>query len=272
MEFDINQNMDSKESSDSNEFSKKDIDIAFEFAKHMKKEFNDFIKAIVLFGSASKNKKDSGSDIDILVIIDDLSVEMTAEIVESYRIITEKIISKVSNKLHITSLRYVTFWKYVREANPIAVNILRDGLPLVDTGFFAPIQHLLMRGEIKPSLEAIMNYFARSSESLHNVKGAILQACVGLYWSVVDAIQSLLMIHNVVSPSPEDISSLIESTLLPKGVLQRHHVATFKEFYTLSRIIMHGELKYVSGKDFDEYYTKAYNFVSDIKKELEKMK
>ena len=272
MEFDIKKAKKSPETSNETNFSKSEIEISYEFAKEMKKEFNDFIKAIVLFGSTTKNPKTDRSDIDILVVIDDLSIQISAEIVESYRLITEKIISKVSKKLHVTSLRYVTFWKYVKDANPVAVTILRDGLPLIDTGFFVPLQHLLLRGEIKPSLESIMNTFARSSESLSNVKGTLLQASLGLYWAVVDAIQALLMMHNVVSPSPEDIPNQMNSALVKTGVLTHHHVETFKEFYTLSRIIMHNELKHISGKDFDEYYKKAYNFVSDVKKELEKMK
>ncbi len=272
MEFTENKKIDSAEKATTDNFSKSEIELGYEFAKHMRKEFSDFIKAIVLFGSSSKNKNSHKSDIDILVVIDDLSVDITAEIVESYRIITEKIISKVSNKLHITSLRYVTFWKYVRDANPVAVSILRDGLPIIDTNFIVPLQQLLRRGEIKPSAESIINYFARSTDSLHSVKSSLLQACVGLYWSVTDAVHSLLMMYNVVSPSPEDIPEHMHSHLLSRNVLTKNHIETFKEFFTLSKLINHNELKHMSGKDFDEYYAKAYAFVNDIKKELEKMK
>ena len=272
MEFDEKKQNDSADKALTNNFSKSEIELGYEFAKHMRKELSDFIRAIVLFGSSTKNKKSSGSDVDVLVVIDDLNVEITAEIVESYRIITEKIISKVSNKLHVTSLRYVTFWKYVRDANPVAVSILRDGLPIIDTNFIVPLQQLLKRGEIKPSLEAIMNYFSRSTDSLHGVKDSLLQASVGLYWSVVDAVQSLLMMYNVVSPSPEDIPEHMHSHLLSRHVLTQHHIELFKEFFTLSKLITHNELKHMSGKDFDDYYKKAYSFVNDVKKELEKMK
>ncbi|MFW5852815.1 MAG: nucleotidyltransferase domain-containing protein [Nanoarchaeota archaeon] len=270
MEFDIKKNGDIENSNKN--FSKPDINLSYDFAKHMKKEFGDFIRAIVLFGSAVKENSQEGSDIDVLVVVDDLAVQMTAEVVESYRIITEKILSSVSNRLHVTTLRYLTFWQYARDANPVAVNILRDGLPIIDTGLILPLQHLLAKGEIKPSFESIFTYFSRSTGTLYNAKGHILQGALDLYWAVVDAAQSLLMMYEVVPPSPEHVAALMSSRLVPKGVLKKHHVEVMKEFYTLSRLITHDELKHMSGKEFDEYHRKAYDFVNDVKKELEKMK
>ena len=271
MEFELNKKENTENNLTEEDLLKSHLDISYNFAKHMKQEFNDFIKGIILFGSSAKKKSTGKSDVDILVILDDLSIEMTAEVVESYRIITEKIISKVSPRLHVTTLKYVTFWKYARDAHPVAVNILRDGVPIIDTGFFAPLQQLFRRGEIKPSLESIMDFFARSSDALHNVKVSLLHSTLGLYWAVVDSAQALLMMHNFVSPSPEHVSKLIESKLLPKNILERKHIEVIDEFFSLSKLITHNKINYISGKDFDEYYKKAYSFVSDVKKELEKM-
>lgn len=269
MEFEVHRNDVSK---NKEKFSETELDLAYKFSTMMNKEFGDLVKAIVLFGSITKddgNKKKG--DIDILVIIDDLTINLSAEIVETYRILTEKIISQVSTKLHVTSLRYITFWDYVRDANPIAVNILRDGLALIDKGFIAPLQHLLRQGRIKPSIESIWQYFSRSTGSLSNANGHVLQGALDLYWAVVDSSQALLMRYNFVSPSPEHVADLIKKELVPKNILSDEHVETMKEFYTLSRIILHDELKTMSGKDFDGYYKKAHKYVSDVKKELEKL-
>lgn len=265
MEFDLKR----QQTTYSGTFSKHDRDVVLEFAKRMKHEFGDFIKAIVLFGSATKSRGKTG-DVDVLVVLDDLSFELSAEFVETYRIITEKVIAEVSDKLHITSLKYVTFWNYVRDANPIAVNILRDGVALLDTGFFAPLQALLRRGEIKPTVESIWGYFSRSSAALNGSKGALFQGALDLYWAVVDASQAILMRHNIVPPSPEHVSDLILHRLVPNHILTSAHADTMKEFYTLSRLIMHNQIKHLSGKEYDEYYKKAYDFVTDVKKELEK--
>ncbi|MFP4656003.1 MAG: nucleotidyltransferase domain-containing protein [Candidatus Woesearchaeota archaeon] len=268
MEFDVKAN-DGLDETKQN-YDKSDFDTALDFSKKMKKELGDFIKAIVLFGSSARKSEKKNSDIDILVIIDDLSVEMTAEIVESYRLITEKIVSSVSDKLHITSLRYMTFWQYARDANPVAVNILRDGVPILDTGFITPLQQLLKRGEIKPSIESIYGYFSRSSAALVSAKRNVLQAALDLYWAAVDASHSLLMMYGKVPPSPEHVADMIEGELLPKHVLTKKHVELIRELFHLSKIIEHNELKYLSGKDFDHYYRETYDLVTDIKKEIEK--
>ncbi len=268
MDFDVKANDGLDENRE--KYTKSEFDIALDFSKKMKKELGDFVKAIVLFGSSAKREGKRTNDIDILVIIDDLSLEMTGEIVESYRLITEKIVSSVSDKLHITSLRYLTFWQYARDANPVAVNILRDGVPILDTGFITPLQQLLRRGEIKPSVESIYAFFSRSSGALVGAKQSILRAAMDLYWAAVDAAQSLLMMHEKVSPSPEHVADMIEKELLPKHVLTKKHIELIRELYHLSKIIEHGELKYLSGKDFDDYYRRTYDLVSDIKKEMEK--
>jgi uncharacterized protein (UPF0332 family) len=157
----------------------------------------------------------------------------------------------------------------VREANPIAVNILRDGYPLIDAGFIAPLQHLLRQGRIRPSIESIWHYFARTGNSLQSARDHIIQAALDLYWAVIDSSQALLMQHNVLSPSPEQVADLVQSELVHKGILKQHHVAIIREFYSLSRLILHNELRSMNGHELDDYYKKAHQFVSDVKRELE---
>lgn len=269
MEFEIKKSPYADANKDN--FSKSELDIAYEFAKHMKKELGDFIKSIVLFGSTSKNTAESKSDVDILVIIDDLSLVMSAELVESYRIVTEKVIGDVSTRLHVTSLRFTTFWDYVKDSNPIAVNILRDGFPLIDVGFIGPLQHLLRQGKIMPSVESIWHFFSRCSNSLVSAKGHLMQATVDLYWSVIDAAQSVLMRYNIVPPSPEHVPDLMMRELVPRKIVTKKHTETVREFFNLSKLIMHHQIKEISGVDFDDYYKRAYHFVADMKKELEKV-
>src|SRR3989338_3938683 len=83
-------------------YYKEDIDTAYRFSNEIYKELGSFIRAIVLFGSTARKTKDSGGDIDLLVIIDDLAMNMAPEVVEAYRLIVQKTIVRVSTKLHIT--------------------------------------------------------------------------------------------------------------------------------------------------------------------------
>ena len=53
MEF----NIEKKKKQNSDKFEKTDIDLAYNLAKKAYKEFGNFLKGIVIFGSAAKKKK-----------------------------------------------------------------------------------------------------------------------------------------------------------------------------------------------------------------------
>ncbi len=265
MEFDIKKkNISSPEQM----ASKSELEISYEFAKHIKKEFKDFIRAVVLFGSNVKKTNNPSSDIDILLVIDDVNIVLTPEIVESYRIITEKIVSKVSTKLHITSLKYTTFWDYIRKGDPIGLNILRDGLPILDTGFFNTLKILLMEGRIKPSAESVWIYYSKAPDTLVNSKWHVMQAVLDLYWAVVDSAQALLMSYTIMPPAPEMLSITLSNELVSKGLLEKEMAELVNKFYLLSKKITHNEIKEIPGAQYDELYREAFHFVAIVKQHL----
>src|SRR3989344_4812919 len=124
---------------------------AHDFANALKKEFDTFILSVVLFGSSARQQETPASDIDVLVVTDDTTFVITEPLIEAYRLTIEKIVPKISLQLHITSMTFTAFWEHARSADPVTVNILRDGVPLLDVGFFTPLQHLLKQGRIRPS-------------------------------------------------------------------------------------------------------------------------
>jgi uncharacterized protein (UPF0332 family)/predicted nucleotidyltransferase len=253
-------------------YEKEEIDIAYEFSKEAKKELKDLLKAIILYGSTARRykSKDKIGDIDILLVLDDTAIEFTQELIQTYRIIVEKIVMKVSRKLHITSLRFTNFWEYVRAGDPIAVNILRDGVAIIDTGFFTPLQILLYQGRIRPSAEAVQNYLMLAPQTLQNSKQHILQATVDLYWAVIDSAHAALMSINEVPPSPAHVGDLMEQKLVKTGLLDKRHASTMRQFYALGKSIMHGELLNISGEQYDLYYKEAHEFVMEMKRFIEK--
>src|SRR3989344_8050487 len=119
---------------------------AHRFAHELQKEMGKFLKAVILFGSGARKSMVPGSDIDVLVLIDDVSIVVTRDVADAYRIAIEQIIGKVSRRLHVVTLRLTAFWDYMRKGDPIGINMLRDGISLYDTGFFAPLQLLLKHG------------------------------------------------------------------------------------------------------------------------------
>lgn len=249
-------------------YDKKDIDTAYEFAKQIYKEFKELVKAVVVFGSSTRGKNPKG-DIDVLIVVDDLSIKMSQEVTEAYRVIVEKTMLNVSKRLHITTLKLTTFWEHVKSGDPIAINILRDGFALIDTGFVEPLQALLAQGRIRPTKESVWTYFSRAPATLQNSKWHLLQATLDLYWSVIDASHAALMSLNVIPPSPSHVADLLEQKLVKKKLLPKKHANTMRNFYKLSRMILHRELKEIKGEEYEIYYKEAKEFVDFMKKFIE---
>ncbi|MBI2139422.1 nucleotidyltransferase domain-containing protein [Candidatus Woesearchaeota archaeon] len=247
-------------------YKKTDIDICYRFTADALKEFGKFLKAVVLFGSAARRTKGPNSDLDMLLVVDDLSLNLTEELTEAFRIIVQKLIVKNSPRLHITTLRFSSFWDYLRNGDPVAINILRDGLAMMDSGFFEPMQELLRKGRIRPTEEAIWTYYVRAPNTLHNSKWHLLQATVDLYWAVIDAAHAALMKHGEIPPSPEHVADLMHDKLVKPKLVEEKYVHIMRNFYRLSKMITHRELTEIKGEEFDRYYKEAEDFVQRMKK------
>ncbi len=265
MKFDIPK----KEHPNLERYYKEDIGTAYKFANEIYKELGSFIRAVVLFGSAARMAKTPGGDIDVLVIIDDLMMSLSPEVVEAYRLIVQRTIVRVSTKLHITTMRFTSFWEYIRNGDPIAINLLRDGVALIDSGFFDPMQALLKRGRIRPTQESIWTYYARAPNTLHNSKWHLLQGVIDLYWAVIDAAHAALMKIGEIPPTPEHVADLMEQKLVKRKMLEHKYVAVMRNFYRLMKMVTHREIVEIKGEEFDRYYKTAEDFVHRMRRLIE---
>lgn len=265
MKFDIKKNVNPN----TKHYSHEDLQLARNFSKKMYDEFSGFLKSVIIFGSTARQEHPGKGDIDIMIIVDDVTTVLTPAIVETYRIITEKIITEVSTRLHVMTLKLTAFWDYVRNSDPVAVNILRDGVALIDTGFFEPLQGLLQRGRIRPTAEAIWTYFSRAPNTLNNSKWHIMQATVDLYWAVIDSAHAALMKQGVIPPSPKHVGEMIKEKLVKPGLVSKKCALTMDMFYKVMKQIEHREIKFVTGQQYDIYKKEAEEFVESMKKVVE---
>lgn len=250
-------------------YRKEDMDIAYSFAKELNTELGNLLKAVVIFGSSARQTSKPKSDIDLLVILDDVTVNFTRDMVEAYRIIVQKLIVKISPKIHVTTVRFTSFWEYIKNADPVGINMLRDGVALIDTGFFDPLQILLKRGRIRPSEEAIWSYYTRAPNTLHNSRWHIMQAVVDLYWAVIDAAHAALMKHGEIPPTPEHVADLLDEKLVKKKLLEHKYVSIMRNFYRLSKMILHREITELKGEEYDRHYHEARDFIERMRKFIE---
>ncbi len=254
-------------------YPKEEFDIARDFASRIYKEFGTFIKSLVLFGSATKAEKlAKEADIDVLIIIDDVSVNLSRDLVQTYRIIIEKILAdmKDGDRLHIQSMRLSSFWEYVKAGDPVAINVLRYGMALIDTGIFDPLQSLLDNGRIRPTRESIYTYFTMAPASITRSKEHLLSAMVELYWASVDAAHAALMCLGEIPPSPEHVADMLEKKMVKKGLLNRKYAKIMRENYNVFKQIIHRQVRDIEGKEYDQFREKTIDFVNEMRKFIEK--
>jgi len=243
---------------------KSEHDIAMDFAVKVYKKFDKIVKSIILFGSQVKGTQTMGSDIDIIVIIDDVALKWDQELVAWYREELDNIIrgSPYKSDLHINTVKLSTWWEDLMRGDPVIINVLRNGEALVDfAGFFEPLKYLLASGKIKPSPEAVYVSLQRAPMNFARSKAAELSAIEGLFWAMVDSAHAVLISLNVLPPSPEHLAVDLREHLVDKGKLKMKYVQDYRDLLMLHKKIAHGQISDLQGKDIDEWQEKTKDFM-----------
>ena len=245
----------------------KDQDIAYDFSLKVYKRFKDIIKSIVLFGGVAKERLKKRSDIDLVIIIDDCTVQWDQELIAWYREELGKLINEQSykDKLHINTVTLSVFWEEVRAGEPITINVLRYGRALIDFGgFFEPLKVLLAKGKIRPTPEAIFVTLKRAPMHVMKTRLNILNAVEGLYWGMVDSAHAALMAAGQLPPSPEHVADLLNFVFVKEKRLDKKYVQWYEEVRKLAHEITHGNIKGIDGKDVDDHIDKCNNFIKKM--------
>jgi predicted nucleotidyltransferase/uncharacterized protein (UPF0332 family) len=243
---------------------KTETDIAMDFAVKVYKKFNKIVKSIVLFGSTTKQNVTPGSDIDVMILIDDTSVKWDQELIAWYREELEKTIqeSPYKKELHINTVKLSTWWEDLMKGDPVILNILRYGEAMIDAGgFFNPLKELLLQGKIKSTPEAIYSCLQRAPLHFARSKASELGAIEGLYWTMVDSAHAALIAANVSPPSPEHIPGELKENFVNSGKLKMKYVDWFRDLNLLHKKVVHGEITDLKGIEIDDWQNKTEDFL-----------
>ncbi|MEN7982066.1 MAG: nucleotidyltransferase domain-containing protein [Nanoarchaeota archaeon] len=253
---------------------KSDADIALDFSTQAYKKFNQSIKAIILFGSTAKQTNVAGSDIDLIILIDDVSIKWTRELIAWYREELDKILMKkpYRKSLHINTVKLSTWWEDLMRGDPVVINILRYGQAVLDfAGFFNPLKFLLLQGKIRSTPEAIYNCLERAPTHILRSRVSELNAIEGLYWSMVDSAHAALIAKNILPPSPEHIFSSLTTNFVMDGKLKQKYVDWFKDLLILHKKIAHGEITDLKGVEIDMWQERSEEFLRIMAKLVEEL-
>ncbi len=264
----VTEKVESSNTSDKKIF-RTEKDIAMDFAEKVQRKFDRLVKASILFGSQTdaKGNATAGSDIDIILIIDDAAVNWDLELVSWYREELGKLVASQDyrRELHINTVKLTTWWEDLLHGDPVVINILRYGEALIDYGgFFNPLKALLLKGKVKSTPEAVYAALQRAPSHIARSRVSQIGAIEGTYWSMVDAAQAALMTAGKIPPSPEHIPEMLKETFVDAGMLKTDYVKKLKELYLLHKSIQHGEVRTVKGAEIDEWQNAAEKFLSEM--------
>lgn len=241
-----------------------DYEIASDFATKVYQKFNKIVKSIVLFGSVTKSKAVSGSDLDIIIIIDDVSINWDQELVAWYREELEKIskLNPYRANLHINTIKLSTWWVDLMRGDPVVINVIREGRSLIDFGgFFEPLKYLLVQGKIRSTPEAIYSLLQRAPAHITRSKVSELNAIEGLYWAMVDSAQAALISANIEPASPEHIPVDLKEVFVNSKRLKMKYVVWYRDLLMLHKKIVHGDVTDLKGVEIDEWQRRTEEFL-----------
>lgn len=243
---------------------KTEHEIAMDFAVKAYQKFDKTIKSIVLFGSVAKQDNVVGSDIDIVIILDDVSVKWDDELIGWYREELDKLLrlNPYGKSLHINTVKLSTWWQDLMRGDPTVINILRYGESMIDFGgFFEPLKFLLLEGKIRPSPEAIYVNLQRAPMHLQRSRASELGAIEGLFWAMVDSAHAALIAVGVLPPSPEHLAVDLREHFVSIGKLKPKYLEWYRDILLLHKRINHGEVTDLKGVEIDAWQEKTKEFV-----------
>lgn len=128
-----------------------------EFENKLEKELDGKLEAIIVYGSLAKNQATPDSDLDVLVIRQDI----------------DQFQERISDISYDIDLKYHTFITHLsmtpeefdyrlKRGEPLIANILRGGTPLYDSGFFQRRTSSIP----KPSREVVERFYRNGLKKL----------------------------------------------------------------------------------------------------------
>jgi predicted nucleotidyltransferase/uncharacterized protein (UPF0332 family) len=237
-----------------------------EFSKKVLEKYGKYVKCIVMMGSVAREEFKPKSDIDVFVVIDDTTFQITPEKHDKIDEDLEKIAKEVSEAISVQPTYTLTeFWDYARVCHPIIYNFIKEGVAIYDTGFFTPIKRLLEMGRIPATREAIESYMEGAPKKLMRAKTVkLLMLAEDCYYAMLNTAQAVLMFMGLAPPVPNKAYDDVKKFLVDPGILEPEYAEWLKEIIEIRKKIEHKELMDVTGAFVDDWIAKAEKFVDKM--------
>jgi predicted nucleotidyltransferase/uncharacterized protein (UPF0332 family) len=259
------------------------LKVVRKFGEKVLEKYGKYVKAIVMMGSVAREEFKPTSDIDVFVILDDTTGELTPELQDKIDEDIEKIAEEIpeavitikdpitgqENKVSLISVQpsytLTEFTDYARVGHPIIYNFIKEGIPIFDTGFFTPWKNLLLSGRISGTREAIESYMEGAPKKLMRAKTVkLLMLAEDCFYAILNTAQAVLMFMGLPPPVPSKAYDDVMKYLVQPGILEKQYADWLKEIVEIRKKIEHKELTDVSGAFVDEWISRSEKFIEKM--------
>ena len=158
------------------------------------------------------------------------------------------------------------FWDSLRKGEPLAIEAVRNGEPVYDTGIFMPAKRLLQRGKIKATRESVKKRLKMGAAGYKKAEKSLKQSIPHKLEQVMaNAGQAPIMLVGKNPPPKEKVPETLEEMFVEKDMLEEEYVDIAQELYDFGD---KGEKnsEEVTGAEVEEHLGKADDFVRRMHK------
>lgn len=245
------------------------IEAVEEFSDKLQEKLGDKVKVVAVWGSVPKGEHGYDSDIDTLVILDDtkLKKDVPEDAKKKIRKKVTDLAKETDDRITIQYFPFLTdFWDSLRKGEPLAIEAVRNGQPVYDTGLFMPAKRLLERGKISGTQESVKKRLKMAAagykKAEKNLRSSIPHK---LEQSMANAGQAPIMLAGKAPPGKENVPDTLEEMFVEQGMLEEEFVEKAREIYEFAD---QGEKdpEEVTGQAVEENLQKTDDFVRRMHK------
>ena len=239
------------------------MEAAQEFSDKLVDKLGDKVKVVAVWGSVAKGEHGHDSDIDTLVVLDDTKLEKDVpdDAKQKIRKKVTSLAKETDDRITIQYFPFLTdFWDSLRKGEPLAIEAVRNGEPVYDTGIFMPAKRLLQRGRISGTQESVRKRLrtgaAGYKKAEQTVKSSIPHK---LEQAMASAGQAPIMLAGKNPPAKENVPNVLEDMFVD-DMLEQEYVEMAQDIYDFGDL---GEKnpEDVTGEVVDEHLEKTDKFI-----------
>lgn len=239
-----------------------------EFSDRLNDKLGDKVKVVAAWGSVPKGKHGYDSDIDTLVILDDTKLEN--DVPGSAKNKIQKKVTglakKVDPRITIQYFPFLTeFWDSLRKGEPLAVEAIRNGDAVYDTGIFMPAKRLLQRGKIESSQESVKKRLKAAAAGYKKAEKKMKKIPHKLEQVMANGGQAPIMLLGRNAPPKEKVPDMLEEMFVENDMLEQEYVEKARELYEFGDT-GEKESEKITGQNVQEHLDIADDYVRRMHK------